>query len=256
MTENTSARIVGYIRIIAILILLGLIGLYAVTYILRGLTNELYFLLASATLVGIALLNLLFAQQQGAKELFHCTLFLFAGMVFIFVGNLVMAGIFYITPDAYFNSIFFVGAGLVFYVLGLRTRSPLLLRSSDEESTKPRFLTGNLVLLIVCVAAVIPLYYFMAFDPFNPTVSIAAMLCSMILASGLAFAFGKSLEDFPILFKLVLIIGFLLLLFSSWVLAVNEIASSDFIGMFAVGITFIIGHFLVHLSPIVGATGS
>jgi hypothetical protein len=229
-----------------------LIGLYSVTYILRGLTSELYFLLASATLVGIALFNLLFAHQRRDNNLFQYTLFLFAAMVFIFVGNLVMAGIFFITPDAYFNSIFFVGTGLVFYVLGLRAKSPLLLRSSDEESTKSRFLDGNLVLLIVFAAVVIPLYYFMAFDPFDPTLSIAAMLCSMILASALAFALGKSLEVFPILFKLVLIIGFSLLLFSSWVLAVIEIASSDFIGMFVVGITFIIGHFLVHLSPIVG----
>ena len=230
-----------------------MIGLYAVTYILRGITSELYFLLASATLVGIAFLNLLFAHQRGDNKWFQYTLFLFAAMVFIFIGNLVMAGIFYITPNSFFNSIIFVGTGLVFYILGLRAKSPLLLRSSDEEEpAKPRYVVRNLVFLIVCVAVVIPLYYFMAFDPYDPVLSLAAKLCSMILASALAFSLGKTFEVFPIMFKLVLIIGFILQLFSSWVLAVIEIASSDFIGMFAVGIAFIIGHFLVHLSPILG----
>ena len=35
--------------------------------------------------------------------------------------------------------------------------------------------------------------------------SVGALLCAMILASALAFAFGKSFETFPIMFKLVLI---------------------------------------------------
>jgi hypothetical protein len=233
------------------LLLIGLAGLYAVEYILRGSVNDLYFLLASATLVGIALLNLLSTHQQGDNKGFRYTLFLFAGMVFIFIGNLVMAGIFYITPDAFFNSIFFVGTGLIFYILGLRTKSPILLRSPEEG---PRLLVRNLLLMIICVSAVVVLYYFTAFNPYGDVLSVAAMLCAAIVAAALAFALGKSFEVFPVLFKVVLIIGFLALLYSGWVLAVIAIASSDFLSLFVVGIAFILGQFLVHLSPIVGKT--
>ena len=85
----------------AILLLIGLAATYSVTYLLTGTVSDVYFLLAASTLVGIALLNLLFSYLRRDDNWFPYTLFIFAGMVFILVGNLVMAGIFYITPDAF-----------------------------------------------------------------------------------------------------------------------------------------------------------
>jgi uncharacterized membrane protein len=123
---------------------------------------------------------------------------------------------------------------------------------SREESAKPSLLVVNLIILILCVSAVAVLYFFTAFDPTGSVVSVGVFLCAMILASAVAFALSKSFETFPILFKVVLIIGFLLIMYSSWVMAVIEIASSDFLSPFVVGIAFILGQFLIHISPIVG----
>jgi hypothetical protein len=247
MTENSSVRIIGFIRIIVVLFLIGVAGLYSFEYILTGTVNDLFFLLASIAFVGMALLNLLVAHKRSDIVEFQYALFLFAGIAFILVGNLVMAGMFYITPDAFYNSIFFVGTGLVFYLFSLRTLSPLLLRSPEEG---PRLLVRNLLFVIICVSGVVGLYYFTAFNPYGGVLSYAVMLYAMILATTLAFALTKSFEVFPILFKVVLVIGLLSFLFSSWVLAVIEIASSDFLSRFVVGVAFIVGQFLIHLSPI------
>ncbi|MFW9797988.1 MAG: hypothetical protein ACFFE2_13185 [Candidatus Thorarchaeota archaeon] len=253
---DSTIRYLGYVRYLVFVVLISMVLFYSGAYLLRGDVLSTVSTIAGLVLVLISLLNLLIAHLRRDRYSFSYTLLLFVAMVLILVSTLVMEGIFYITPDAFLNSIFFAGTGLVFYILSLRSISPLLIRpdigESTEESSAPGLIVRNLLLLILCIAVVAVLYYFTAFNPFDLTVSSAALLCAMILASAVAFSISKCFNNFPTLFKLFLVGGFLMTMYSSWVLAVIQIASSDFFSSFVVGITFIIGQFLIHLSPIVG----
>ena len=82
--------------------------------------------------------------------------------------------------------------------------------------------------------------------------SMGAPFYGALLASVLAFALTKSFEEFPLAFKVVLALGFLLFLISDWVLGVRYFASSDFLSAYVVGITYLMGQFLIQLSPIMG----
>jgi uncharacterized membrane protein YhhN len=255
ITENTSYRIVGYIRIIAILLMLGLTGSYTWTYITRGWNDGPLFLSASLALVGIAFLNLLYTYLRRYSKWFHFTLFLFTAMVFGSVGDFLMAGIFYITPDPLINGIIFFGIGHVFYILGLRTRSPLLLNPrngapAEGAPDSPRLRIVNLVILLICFVAVSGLFYFTIFNPTQVAVSIVVLCYGLLFAAAAAFALTKWFDAVPILFKVVISAGFLLFLFSDWVIGVRAFASSDFLDSFVIGITYLAGQLFIHLSPI------
>lgn len=259
MSESSIARIIGYARLIAILLMLGITGIYTWTYITRGANDQVAFLTASLALVGIAFLNLLYNYLKGDAKWFLYVLFLFSAMVFSSVGDFLMAGLFYITSDTLINGIIFFTIGHLFYILALRTRSPLLLRPRSESPTEapdqPRLLLVNLVILIMCFIAVTGLFYFTVFNPTQIEMSIAILCYGLLFATVIAFAITKWFDDFQILFKIAIVAGFLLFFFSDWVIGVRTFASSDFLDSFAVGITYLSGQLLIHLSPIAAAGG-
>lgn len=247
MDVDKSSRIVGYLRIIMVILFLIVVGLYTATYILFSSNSQLYFLSSSLILVGIAFLNLLFTHLKKDDKWFRYVLFFFIAMLCGFIGDLMMGGVIYLTSITILNGIIFFGIGHVFYILGLKDKSSLLFNSESSIFLR------NLAVLISCWAATIALFFFTVFDPYDVILSVGALCYGVLLATALAFAITKFFDNFPILFKVVLFLGFLLFLYSDWVLGVRYFASSDFLSGFVVGISYIIGQFLIHLSPIYGS---
>ncbi|MHA2020397.1 MAG: lysoplasmalogenase family protein [Candidatus Thorarchaeota archaeon] len=254
---NTE-RIVSFLRIIVILILLAVVGLYSVNYILYGGADPLYIRLSSSILVVLAAINLLSTRFRHDGRWIVYSLFFAVAMLFGSIGDFMMAGLIYLTPDAFLNGVIFFGIGNLFYLLGLGTISPLLAQRPTIDISAPdrpglQLIPRNLILFLMVVAATAVAYIFTAVNPFDPFLGLAALSCAFLLASAVAFAWGKFPEDFPLQFKLVIALGFPLFLYSSWVSAVRAIASSDFLDSFIVGITYVIGLLLIHLSPAVAA---
>ncbi len=259
MAEDNLERIVSYLRIVVILILIALVGLFSVNYILRSSADQLYIRLSSSVLVALAALNLISSRYGKDARWMSYSMFLAAAMLFGSVGDFMMAGLIYLTPDAFINAVIFFGIANVFYVFGLRTISPLLIRRPEIEISAPEpprleIILRSLILLFLVVIVTAAAYIFTAINPFDPFLGIAALSCAILLASGLAFALAKSFEDFPLPFKLVIALGFPLLLYSSWVAAVRHIASSDFLSSFVVGLAYVVGLLLIHLSPFLGVS--
>ncbi len=253
-----NERMVSFLRIIVIAILLAVVGLYSVNYIIYGGADPLYIRLSSSILVVLAALNLLSTRFRQDSRWMVYSLFFAVAMLFGSIGDFMMAGLIYLTPDAFVNSVIFFGIGNVFYILGLRTISPLLVRQPEIEISaleRPRLnpILGNLILLFLVVVVTAGAYLLTVVNPFDPFLGLAALSCAVLLASAVAFAWSKFLDELPLLFKLVIAIGFALFLFSSWVVGVRTLTSSDFLDSFIVGITYVIGLLLIHLSPAVVA---
>ncbi|MCW4052512.1 MAG: lysoplasmalogenase family protein [Candidatus Bathyarchaeota archaeon] len=258
MTNTSKERIVSIIRIIVIVILLAIVGVFSVTYILYGGADQLYIRLSSTLLVVLAALNLLSARfRQDYKWMAYSLLFAVA-MLFGSIGDFMMAELLYLTPDAFINAVIFFGIGNLFYILGLGVISPLLTQRPTIEISAPdrpglQLIPRNLILFLLVAAATAAVYIFTAVNPLDPFLGLAALSCAFLLASAVAFAWSKFFEEFPLLFKLVIALGFPIFLFSSWVMGVRSLASSDFLDSFIVGITYVIGLLLIHLSPALAA---
>jgi hypothetical protein len=183
------------------------------------------------------------------------SLFFAVAMLFGSIGDFMMAGLVYLTPDPFINGVIFFGIGNLFYILGLGRISSLLTRRPEIEISAParpglRIMPRNLILLLIVVAVTAAAYLLTTINPFDPFLGLAALSCAVLLASAVAFAWGKSFEEFPLPFKLVIALGFPIFLYSNWVAGVRAIASSDFLDSFIVGLTYVIGLLLIHLSPI------
>ncbi len=246
MEMNTSTRIVGYLRIITIIVFLSLVGIYSATYILTSSNNQLYFLSSSMVLVVFAFLNAAYSHLKKDQTWSRYSLRFFIAMTFGFIGDLMMGGILFLTPFTLINGIIFFGVGHALYVIGLRTKSPLLYQSGSGPILR------NIAVLLICIVSTIALFFGTVYNPYDFEMSMGALFYGALLASVLAFALTKSFEEFPLAFKVVLALGFLLFLISDWVLGVRYFASSDFLSAYVVGITYLMGQLLIQLSPIMG----
>ncbi|MFW9835681.1 MAG: hypothetical protein ACFFEK_16885, partial [Candidatus Thorarchaeota archaeon] len=65
----------------------------------------------------------------------------------------------------------------------------------------------------------------------------------------LLFSITKHFDDFPQLFSLCLIIGFLLFFVSDYILGLSILQGISFSGVEAVGVTYLLGQMIIHLSP-------
>ena len=138
--------------------------------------------------------------------------------------------------------------GHVFYLLALRDRSSLLLRSES-----PKLIVRNLVMWVVGIAIVFTLFFFTLFDPGNMIISIGLFGYGILLTSVLVFSISKWFDDVPRLFNLCLIIGFLLFFVSDYILGYKILQDSSFLsGIEAVGITYLLGQMTIHLSSVFG----
>ena len=237
------------IGILRLLIVLAILATVVMVQVFVGLFSPNWiFLFGSAMIVVLALVN--FIDKKGDINWSRFTLLMFIAMLVCFIADLLMAGVFYIMPgESLINGVLFFLIGHVIYLLALRDRSPLLLRSES-----PKLITRNLIFWIVSIAAVFVLFFLTLFNPADLVISIGLFGYGIFLTSSLVFSITKRFDDFPQLFSLCLIIGFLLFFISDYILGYRILMDSGFLsGIEAVGITYLLGQMIIHLSPMFGS---
>ena len=160
-----------------------------------------------------------------------------------------MNEIFYITPIAILNGVMLFGIGHVVYLLGLKDRSPLL---QSEGS----LITRNLLIWIVSIVHVLLLFFFTVFNPTMLELSIGLLVYGILLVTVLGFALTKWFDEFPIMFRVLIFLGFFMFIFSDWLIGVHEMSDPTFLSGPWVGITYIFAQLPIHLSVYLGARGS
>ena len=194
-------------------------------------------------IVVLSLVN--FIENRTDASLGRFVLLMLIAMLVCFIADLLMAGVFYITPVSLINGVIFFTLGHVFYLLALRNRSSLLLRSNV-----PKLITRNLAIWFVTVLLVFFLFFLTLFDPTDMVISIGLLGYGVILTSSLVFSLTKWFDDFPKTFTLCLVMGFIFFFISDYILGYRILNGiSLFPGIEAVGITYLLGQMLIHLSP-------
>lgn len=235
-----------YIRFTVVIVVLILEAIAALT----GITNP-WFLSASVATVILAFMNYIDVRSQEWSR--YALLFLVA-MICGSIGDFLMADIFRITSIPVLNGIMLFGIGHIFYLLGLRDRSHLLLRPSGIN--QPRLITKNLVTWLVVCALVILLFVASVFNPTMLELGFGMLGYGLLLGTVLAFAVTKWFDEFPSSFKFCVSIGFLLFLFSDWLIGVHLMTDPGFLSGPYVGLTYIFGQLLIQLSTMFGAKGT
>jgi len=226
-----------------IIVILALLALFVITGDARP-----WFLSSSGVIVILALINYI-DLKSGSWGKF--SLIMFIAMIFGFIGDLLMNGIFYITPVAIINGVLFFSIGHIFYLFALKDRSPLLLNSKDSEGG--RLIIRNLLIWMVCIVAVILLIFFTAFNPADMVLSTGFFVYGILLVTVFGFSLAKWFDEYPIGFRLLIVLGFFMFIFSDWLIGVHEMTDPNFLSGPWVGITYIFAQLPIHLSTFLGA---
>ncbi|MFW9889114.1 MAG: lysoplasmalogenase family protein, partial [Candidatus Thorarchaeota archaeon] len=155
MSSKFFGTPLDYIRIVVVVVILALETVAAFT----GITNP-WFLSASVALVILAIIN--YADALSSEWSRFAALFL-AAMICGSIGDFLMAEIFYITPISVLNGIILFGFGHIFYLLGLRNRSNMLLRSPGTD--QPRLMMKNIATWLAVIVLVVILFVTTVFNP-------------------------------------------------------------------------------------------
>ncbi|MHA1906963.1 MAG: lysoplasmalogenase family protein [Candidatus Thorarchaeota archaeon] len=247
MSSKYLSSMYDYLRIIVIITILAF---QTVSGIL-GIGNP-WFLLASITLVFLALVNLVDIRSSKKTEWNKFALLLFVAMFLCSIGDFLMAGVFYITPNSLLNGVLMFGLGHIVYLLALRDISPLFIEKSESGRGLNK---RNLMVWIICIVAVLLLFFFTVFNPLEIVLSIGLLGYGILLVTVLGFAISKWFGDYPILFKILLPLGFVLFLFSDWLIGVHVMTDPTFLSGPWVGVTYTIGQLFIHLSILFGSRG-
>ncbi len=234
------------IGVLRFLILITILATVALLIIIVGeSTPNWIFLAGSGMVVVLALVN--YVDKRANADWSRFVLIMFFAMLVCFVADLQMAGIFAILPaDNLINGVLFFALGHVVYLLALRDRSPLLLRSES-----PKLITRNLVIWIVSIVVVFILFYFTLYNPSNMVISIGLFVYGIFLTSSLVFSITKWFDQYPRFFSISLILGFVLFFISDYILGIKIMVDTNFLsGTDAVGITYLLSQMTIHLSSV------
>lgn len=249
MKTPLYARLFETVRLIVVVIILLLLAWHIVT----NATIQWNFLSMSLLLVLLAAVNLVACYVLKEKSWTRYAILLFVAMLFGSLGDFLMAGILYITPNTLINGILGFGIGHVFYLIALRDVSPLLFRaagSTQDSHGSRRLLMGNLAIWLGVVAAGVMLFFATVFNPLDLVLSIGALAYGVLLLTVLAFAVTKWFEGYPVSFRLSLLLGFLLFFLSDWTIAVRALYNPFFLSDLFIGVTYILAQLLIQVTPI------
>lgn len=153
------------------------------------------------------------------------------------------------TPEPLISGVLVFALGHVFYLMALRDRSPLLLRSEA-----PRLITRNVAIWIASIVTVVVLFILTVYNPAEMIISVGLFGYGILLISVLAFSLSKWYDDYPQLFAICLFVGFLLFFISDYIIGYRTLTDPTFLsGTEAVGVTYIGGQLLIHLSSVFGS---
>ena len=237
----------GVLRIVIVLAIF-ISTLFLITMINQGTPNW-NFLATSALIVILAFVN--FIDRRATKKWSRFVLLMFVAMFICFLGDLLMTSVFHITPDPLINGILMFSLGHVVYLLALKERSPLLL-----ESESPRLIVRNVSIWIVSIVIVIVLFVLTLYNPADVVISMGLFGYGILLTTVLAFSLSKWFDDYPKLFVIVLFFGFLLFFISDYIIGYRTLMDPTFLsGTEAVGVAYIGGQLLIHISSAFGGEG-
>lgn len=245
-------RILRYSHWILVIVILVLVAIQIIT----GGTLLTIFLSTSILLVVYSAINLLYCQINYADPRIgswrNYAIFLLGAMVFGFLGDVLMPGlVLFPTGMPLLNGIIFFGIGHGFYLFALQNRSPLLLRSQNQR----RVLWTNVLIWVLSIIFVLLAFQITVYDPSNPVLSIGALGYGIVLVTVLAFAITKWFDEYPLIYKLAIIFGFLLFFISDWVIAIRNFRDSNFLaGTAFIGTSYSIGQLLIQSSTLFGFT--
>ncbi|MFW9957445.1 MAG: lysoplasmalogenase family protein [Candidatus Odinarchaeota archaeon] len=248
MTEKYLKSIIDYVRLLTISGILILVSAFIVT------GDSIPWSLSSSIAIAIlAFVNFIDLYQEKNKEWKTYALLLLLAMLCGTFGDFLMAGIIYITPERLINGILLFGIGHVFYLLGLRNRSPLLIQKRENNGNQ--IISRNLVVWILSVIVILVIFYLTVFNPTMLEMSIGALGYGIILVTVLAFSITKWLDRLTLSYRLAIILGFLLFLFSDWLLAYQYFTDSTFLSGPYVWITYAFGQLSIQLTTYLGSRG-
>ncbi len=258
-----STKLKGWflLRIIYLIVLLMIMSVYLVfrgLYSILGLGNVLLlqwnFLSVSILLSIFALINYLIAQRYDSDQWKRYTFWLLIAMLFGTLGDFLLAGVLPVPIDTFIFGVLAFALGQVFYLVTLRQLSPILInpssgaRESGEKSS--RLNLRNLIIWLVFIIVCAALFMLFMFNPALLELSIGGLIYFLLFASVLAFAVTKLIDDYPILFKLSLILGFALFYISDVILVWNRFNSPLLYASLFISITYLLGQFFVQLTPL------
>ncbi|MGY5862048.1 MAG: lysoplasmalogenase family protein [Candidatus Thorarchaeota archaeon] len=203
-------------------------------------------LFTSAMIVILALVN--FMDKKSTEKWSRFTLLMFVAMLICFAGDLAMGYVFHITPDPLINGVLMFSLGHVVYLFALKDRSSLLLRSES-----PRLIKRNVIIWIVNIVIAIILFVLTLYNPAEIVISMGLLGYGILLTTVLAFSLSKWFDDYPKLFVICLSLGFLLFFISDYIIGYRTLTDPSFLSdTEAVGVTYIGGQLLIHISSVFG----
>jgi len=234
--------------VLRVLIVLAIFVSTAVLIIMINQGTPNWNLLAtSAMIVILAFVN--FMDNRATEKWSRFGLLMFIAMLICFVGDLLMASVFHITPDPLINGVLMFALGHVVYLLALKDRSPLLLRSES-----PRLIMRNVIIWIVSIVIFVVLFVLTLYNPAEMVISMGLFGYGILLTTVLAFSLSKWFDRYPKLFVICLFIGFLLFFISDYIIGYRTLTDPTFLsGTEAVGVTYICGQLLIHISSLFGS---
>jgi hypothetical protein len=237
----------GVLRIVIVLAIF-ISTLFLITMINQGTPNW-NFLATSALIVILAFVN--FIDRRATEKWSRFVLLMFVAMFICFLGDLLMASVFHITPDPLINGILMFSLGHVVYLLALKERSPLLLKSES-----PRLIVRNVSIWIVSIVIAIVLFVLTLYNPADVVISMGLFGYGILLTTVLAFSLSKWFDNYPKLFVICLFLGFLLFFISDYIIGYRTLTDPTFLsGTEAVGVAYIGGQLLIHISSAFGGEG-
>lgn len=211
------------------------------------------FLTVSILITFLAFFNYIIAIYYDQERWQHYTLLLFIAMIFGSLGDFLLGGFITFPIDALILGVVAFAIGQVFYLLAMRDLSPLLIGtdSSEETTSKIRSLVvRNFIIWLAFLIFGISLFITTVFNPNELEISIGVLCYGLLFLSVIGFALTKFFDDYPLLFRVALFIGFLLFFISDYVLIINRLTTPILYAGLIITVTYVIGQFLIHLTPL------
>lgn len=212
-----------------------------------------HFIICSFLIVILAAINYLGPKTSNPPWASRFLLFLFIAMIFGFLGDFLLGNFLNIPIEPLLLGVpaFFVGQ--IFYLLALRTQSPLLFKPPEQTSQgTSSLILRNLLVLIGFNIIGLVLFFTTIYNPSQLTLGIGFLVYGLFFLSVLAFSFtkllGKRIQEVRQEFFFYL--GLLLFFASDYILGINRITLPILFASLIIHGFYLPGQLLIHLSPL------
>ena len=212
------------------------------------------FLTVSILITFLAFFNYIISIYYEHERWQRYTLFLFIAMIFGSLGDFLLGGFVSLPLEPLILATVAFAIGQVFYLLAMRNLSPLLIStnasSKDITSNTRTLVVRNFIIWLAFIIVGIALFILTVFNPSELEISIGVLCYGLLFLSVIGFALTKFFDDYPILFRGALFFGLLLFFISDYVLIINRLTTPILFAGLIITVTYIIGQFLIHLTPL------